>query len=39
MGHCIEELVIEILLQMAKEKRKSLEQVKRLLLIDGNRDC
>jgi hypothetical protein len=36
MGHCTEALVIEILLQIAKEKRKSLERIKHLLLIDGN---
>lgn len=37
MNHDTQELVIEILLQIAKEKRKSLERVKRLLLIVQNR--
>lgn len=37
MSHDTQELVIEILLQIAREKRKSLERVKRLLLIVQNR--
>jgi hypothetical protein len=37
MSHNAEKLVVDILLQIAKEKRKSFTRVKRLLLIDGNR--
>lgn len=37
MNHDTHDLVTEILLQIANEKRKPLERVKRLLLIVQNR--